>query len=101
MSYDSLALRIVTQELREALLGGTVRHIEQANAHTFSFRISRAVETHWLALSAHSLHATRPSHSKSRHPDKNSLIWQTSSQHISEAGLLLRLNNSVGIASLK
>ena len=57
MSYDSLALRIVTQELREALLGGTVRHIEQANAHTFSFRISRAVETHWLALSAHSLHA--------------------------------------------
>ena len=57
MSYDSLALRIVTQELREALLGGTVRHIEQANAHTFSFRISRAVETHWLALSAHSVHA--------------------------------------------
>ena len=57
MSYDSLALRLVTCELRQALLGGTVRHIEQANAHTFSFRISRAVETHWLALSAHSLHA--------------------------------------------
>ena len=57
MSFDSLALRIVRQELREALLGGTIRHIEQANAHTFSFKISRAAETHWLTLSAHSLHA--------------------------------------------
>ena len=57
MSYDSLALRIVTQELREAILGSTIRHIEQANAHTFSFRVSRATETHWFALSAHSLHA--------------------------------------------
>ena len=57
MSFDSLALRIVTQELREALLGGTIRHIEQANAHTFSFKIGHSAETHWLTLSAHSLHA--------------------------------------------
>ena len=57
MSYDSLALRIITQELRQALLGTTIRHIEQANAHAFSFRISRAAETHWFALSAHSVHA--------------------------------------------
>ena len=57
MSYDSLALRLVVQELREPLLGGTIRHIEQANPHTFSFKIGRAVETHWLTLSAHSLHA--------------------------------------------
>ena len=57
MSFDSLALRIVTQELRESLIGGTIRHIEQANAHTFSFKISRAAETHWITLSAHSLHA--------------------------------------------
>ena len=57
MSFDSLALRIVTQELREALLGSTVRHIEQANAHAFSFRLSRAAETHWLTVSAHSVHA--------------------------------------------
>ena len=57
MSFDSLALRIVTQELREALIGSTVRHIEQANAHTFSFKASRAAETHWLTLSAHSVHA--------------------------------------------
>ena len=57
MSFDSLALRIVTQELRETLLGGTIRHIEQANAHTFSFRIGQGAETHWLTLSAHSVHA--------------------------------------------
>ena len=57
MSYDSLALRHVTQELREALLSGTIRHIEQANAHTFSFKIGHGVEMHWLTLSAHSVHA--------------------------------------------
>ena len=57
MSFDSLALRIVTQELREALIGSTIRHIEQANAHTFSFKTGRAAETHWLTLSAHSVHA--------------------------------------------
>ena len=57
MSFDSLALRIVTQELREALLGGTIRHIEQANANTFSFKIGHAAETHWLTVSAHSVHA--------------------------------------------
>ena len=57
MSFDSLALRIVTQELREVLLGGTIRHIEQANAHTLSFKIGRVNETHWLTVSAHSVHA--------------------------------------------
>ncbi len=57
MSFDSLALCLVVPELRNALLGGTIRHIEQANAHTFSFKVGRAAETHWLTLSAHSLHA--------------------------------------------
>ena len=57
MSYDSLALRLVVQELRETLLGSTIRHIEQANPHTFSFKVGRAVETHWFTLSAHSSHA--------------------------------------------
>ena len=57
MSYDSLALRLVVHELRDALLGSTIRHIEQANAHTFSFKVGRAAQTHWLTLSAHSLHA--------------------------------------------
>ena len=57
MSYDSLALRLVVEELREVLLGSTIRHIEQANPHTFSFKVGRAAETQWLTLSAHSLHA--------------------------------------------
>lgn len=57
MSYDSLALRFVTHELRQTLLGGTIRHIEQANPHTFSFKIVHAAQTHWLTLSAHSVHA--------------------------------------------
>ncbi len=57
MSYDSLALRLVTHELRQTLLGSTIRHIEQANPHTFSFKIGRAAQTHWLTLSAHSVHA--------------------------------------------
>lgn len=57
MSYDSLALHLVTHELRDALIGTTIRHIEQANADTFSFKVGRAAETYWLTLSAHSLHA--------------------------------------------
>ena len=57
MSYDSLALRLVVQELREALVSGTIRHIEQANPNTFSFKVGHAAQTHWLTLSAHSLHA--------------------------------------------
>ncbi len=57
MSYDSLALRLVAQELRETLLDGTIRHIEQTNSHTFSFKIGHGPRMHWLALSAHSLHA--------------------------------------------
>ena len=57
MSYDSLALHLVAHELRAALIGTTIRHIEQANADTFSFKVGRAAETRWLTLSAHSLHA--------------------------------------------
>ena len=57
MSYDSLTLRLVAAELRDALLGGTIRHIEQANPTTFSLKVVRGVETHWLTLSAHSVHA--------------------------------------------
>ena len=57
MSYDSLALHLVAHELRAALIGTTIRHIEQANADTFLFKVGRAAETRWLTLSAHSLHA--------------------------------------------
>ena len=57
MSYDCLALRLVVHELHDTFLGSTIRHIEQANANTFSFKIGRGAETHWFTLSAHSLHA--------------------------------------------
>ena len=57
MSYDSLALRVIAKELRETLLGSTIRHIEQVNAHTFSFKVGHAADTRWLTLSAHSVHA--------------------------------------------
>lgn len=57
MAYDSLTLRLVTEELRQTLLGGNIRHIEQANPTTFSFKVARGVETHWLTLSAHSVYA--------------------------------------------
>ena len=57
MSFDSLTLRIVTHELRQTLLGGTIRHIEQANPTTFSFKVGQGAQTHWVTLSAHSLHA--------------------------------------------
>ncbi len=57
MSFDSLALRIVTEELCQTLIGGTIRHIEQANPTTFSFKIGQGTDTHWLTVSAHAVHA--------------------------------------------
>ncbi len=57
MSYDSLTLRIVTHELRQNLIGGTIRHIEQSNPTTFSVKILKDKQTHWLTISAHSVHA--------------------------------------------
>ena len=42
MSFDSLTLRIVTDELHQTLIGGTIRHIEQANPTTFSLKIVKA-----------------------------------------------------------
>ena len=57
MSFDSLALRIVTHELCQTLIGGTILHIEQANSTTFSLKIGQGTQTHWLTLSAHAVHA--------------------------------------------
>ena len=57
MSYDSLTLRIVSHELRKFILGGSIRHIEQANPSTFNFKISKDTKIHWLTISAHSVHA--------------------------------------------
>ena len=57
MSFDSLTLRLVTHELRQTLLGGSIRHIEQANPSAFSFKIGQGANTHWLTVSAHAVHA--------------------------------------------
>ncbi len=57
MSFDSLTLRIVTHELCQTLLGGTIRHIEQANPSTFSLKIGQGTNTDWLTVSAHAVHA--------------------------------------------
>lgn len=57
MSFDSLTLHHVTHELRHFLMGGTIRHIEQANPTTFNLKILKDTQIHWLTISAHSIHA--------------------------------------------
>ena len=57
MSFDSLTLHHITHELRQFLMGGSIRHIEQANPTTFNFKISKDTQIHWLTISAHSIHA--------------------------------------------
>lgn len=57
MSFDSLTLHIITHDLCQTLIGGTIRHIEQANPTTFSFKIGQGAHTQWFTVSAHSVHA--------------------------------------------
>ncbi len=57
MSFDSLTLRIVTHEFCQTLIGGTIRHIEQANPTNFSLKIGQGTNTRWLTVSAHAVHA--------------------------------------------
>ncbi len=57
MSFDSLTLHHVKHELCDALIGGTIRHIEQANPSTFNIKIVDGRHINWLTLSAHSVHA--------------------------------------------
>ena len=57
MSFDSLALHLVTDELRQTILNGTIRHIEQLNPHSIVLKISQSVKTHFLLISTHSIHA--------------------------------------------
>ena len=57
MSFDSLALHLVTDELRHTILNGTVRHIEQLNPHSIVLKISQSTKTHFLLISTHSIHA--------------------------------------------
>ncbi|MCY4403780.1 MAG: NFACT RNA binding domain-containing protein [Candidatus Poribacteria bacterium] len=57
MSFDSLTLHHVTDEMSHILIGGKIRHIEQANPSTFNIKIDQDKQTHWLTISAHSVHA--------------------------------------------
>ena len=57
MSFDSLALHLVTDELRHTILNGTIRHIEQLNPHSIGLKISQSTKTHFLFISSHSIHA--------------------------------------------
>ena len=57
MSFDSLALHLVTDELRHTILNGTIRHIEQLNPHSIVLKISQPTKTHFLLISTHSIHA--------------------------------------------
>ena len=57
MSFDSLALHLVTDELRHTILNGTIRHIEQLNPHSIVLKISKSTQTHFLLISTHSIHA--------------------------------------------
>ncbi len=57
MSFDSLALHLVTDELRRTILNGTIRHIEQLNPHSIVLKISQSTTSHFLLISTHSVHA--------------------------------------------
>ena len=57
MSFDSLALHLVTDEFRNTILNGTIRHIEQLNPHSIVLKISRSTTNYFLLISTHSVHA--------------------------------------------
>ena len=57
MSFDSLALRLVTDELHHTILNGTIRHIEQLNSHSIVLKITQSTQTRFLLISTHSIHA--------------------------------------------
>lgn len=57
MSFDSLALHLVIHELRDTILDGTIRHVEQLNPHTITIKVGRGGENEFLLISAHPTHA--------------------------------------------
>ena len=57
MSFDSLGLHLVTDELRHTILNGTIRHIEQLNPHSIVLKISQSTTSYFLLISTHSVHA--------------------------------------------
>ena len=57
MSFDSSMLHILTSDFNDKLIGGTIRHIQQVDAHTVIIKISGRTSTQFLFLSAHSTNA--------------------------------------------
>ena len=57
MSFDSFTLRILVSELRDALLGGRIRHVAQTNSFEIILRISTESDNRDLLISAHPTYA--------------------------------------------
>lgn len=69
MSFDSLVLRHVVHNLRDELLHGSIRHVEQLDATSIAVKVAKAGKTQFLMMSAHARHARthlieRPSEGK-------------------------------------
>jgi len=57
MYFDSLTLRTIVSELRNTILGGTIRHVFQSRPDEIVFKISGTDGNQNLLLSSHSMHA--------------------------------------------
>ena len=57
MSFDSFTLHILVSELRDAVLGGRIRHVAQTNSHEIILRISTESDNRDLLISSHPTHA--------------------------------------------
>lgn len=57
MSFDSLVLRHMVHDLRDALLHGSVRHVAQLDATSIALKITKAGKAQFLMMSAHARHA--------------------------------------------
>lgn len=57
MSFDSLVLRHVAHDLRDALLHGSIRHVVQLDATTIAVKVTKAGMSQYLVMSAHARHA--------------------------------------------
>ena len=57
MSFDSSMLHILKFDFNDKLVGGTIRHIQQVDAHTVVIKILGRTGTQFLLLSAHPMNA--------------------------------------------
>ena len=56
MSFDSFTLHLLVSELRDAILGGKIRHVAQTNSFEIILRISTDSDNRDLLISAHPTH---------------------------------------------